>query len=229
MAISQIPMGFRGHDEWGDIDSVCIKRKFRWKFIIPDVSAYGVDSLPPLRSGKPSLAFKEMTAEHLNETIAFPSKPEWKPITLTLYDINKGKQNPVFTWLKRAYDPSNCSLWKPSCNGVGYDPIKAAQVWHVLYDGCGHEIDKWVFEHAWPQSVEFSDGDMASSEIVTCDLTLRYDRAYQVIPQTESELADLTGDLPSYTCVASISPVSQVSMTMFSSLSIPEFVCLERF
>jgi hypothetical protein len=47
-----------------------------------------------------------------------------------------------------------------------------------MYNGCGDVLETWVFENAWPQAVEFGDLDMSSSDVVTCDLTIRYDRAY---------------------------------------------------
>jgi len=228
-----IPMGFLNQVEWGDFSNVTFKHKNRWKLIIPGVSGgdpdgdgeIGADSLPPLRGGKPSFSFKEMQGEHLNETIYFPSKPDWKPLALTLFDISKGKQNPVFNWLQKAYDPANCSFWGPSCGGTGdgYRTIKAAEIYLNMYDGCGNVLEQWVFEHAWPQTLEFSDGDMASVELVVCDVTLRYDRAYIRSPNQPSSL-EYEMELPSYTCSAQITPSPAMSMVQFQSLPKPEFV-----
>ena len=229
-----IGMGFY-HPEWtgsGETPwNVCFKKKNRWKFIIKDVSGDGVNSLPPFRGGKPSISFKEMSAEHLNETIFFPSKPDWKPITLTLYDIVKEGENPVFSWLRRAYDPKNCSLWNPSLqttsNGLPnvIGSLKCAQCFLNMYNGCGDIIEQWVFEHAWPQSVEFADGDMSSSEIITCDLTLRYDRAYIQTPDT-AMANSMSGNLPSYTCTSI--PISNIPLSMINVYSVeaPEFMVI---
>src|ERR1035437_19181 len=87
-------------------DDLCIKRSFRWLFKIDGISASGVNSLPPQKSARPSVSFKEMSAEGLNETIYFPGKPDWKPINLVLYDISTN-DNPVFNWIKQIYDPQN--------------------------------------------------------------------------------------------------------------------------
>jgi hypothetical protein len=151
----------------------CFKRKFRWLFKIADVSAEGVDALPPSRGSRPSFSFKEIEVQHTAETIYFPGKPEWKPISLTLYDLKKNVMNPVFAWLSEVYNPQNNSLYKPSCNGFKKDEATLE-----LYDGCGNTIETWVFESIWPQAVDFGELDMSQSEVVTCDLTLRYDRAY---------------------------------------------------
>lgn len=159
----------------------CFKRKFRWMFFIdtpkltgpisgslPDSTA-GVNALPPLRSSRPSLSFKEMEVQHLNETIYFPSKPEWKPIPLSLYDIKK-TENPVINWLKEIYD-AKAGTWSPSLNSKKECKLQ-------MYDGCGEVIESWIFENAWPQNIEFGELDMSASDVMTIDLTLRYDRAY---------------------------------------------------
>ena len=77
---------------WGDsfgLRDGCFKRKNRWLFTIPEISAEGINALPPSKASRPGLSFKELSMEHLTETIYYPGKPEWKPITLTLYDLRK--------------------------------------------------------------------------------------------------------------------------------------------
>ena len=161
-----------GYDFGLENPEACMKRRNRWLFKIQNVSADGVSSLPPSKSARPSVSFKEIEVQHLNETVYFPGKPEWKPVTLTLYDLKKNL-HPVFEWLSEVYDPKTSSEYNPSCDG-----FKKPQATLELYDGCGEVIETWVFESVWPQSIEFGDLDMSSSELVTCDLTLRYDRAY---------------------------------------------------
>lgn len=159
--------------------SVCYKRKYRWLFKIPEVSADGVNALPPTKGARPNLSFKEMEAQHLTETIYYPGKPEWKPVNLTLYEVGrKGVDHPVLRWIKDVYNPES-GIWKPSCDG-----FKRYQCFLEMYDGCGDLLEKWVFENIWVQSIEFGDLDMSSSEIVVCDMTLRYDRAYVTPPNS---------------------------------------------
>lgn len=151
----------------GSIGNFC-KRKFRWSFSVAGVSgASGV--LPPSKSARPSLSFREMEIKHLTETIYYPARPEWKPISLVLYDTATGR-SPVFEWIQQAYDPQSGS-WSPVSNLLSEAKLD-------LYDGCGTIIETWIYEDAWPQVAEFGELDMSSSEIVTCDLTLRYARAY---------------------------------------------------
>ena len=154
--------------------NTCFKRKFRWMLKLSNVSGEGVDALPPLRSSRPSLSFKEMEVQHLNETIFYPSKPEWKPIPLSLYDIKQKKDsiNPVIEWIKSIYNAKS-GTWEPSVSS-GFKRDCTLE----MYDGCGNILETWKFENAWPQNIEFGELDMSSSDVMTMDLTLRYDRAY---------------------------------------------------
>ena len=151
---------------------VCFKRKFRWLFKIKDVSADGVNALPPSSSARPNINFKEVNAEHLTETIYFPSKPDWKPVKLTLYDLTKG-EHPVIKWMTSLYDPKEGN-WEPDVTKYKKEATLE------LYDGCGGKIEEWTYENAWFQSIDFGDLDMGDSEVLTVDLSLRYDRAYIV-------------------------------------------------
>jgi hypothetical protein len=161
-----------GFDFGLDDSNTCFKRKNRWLFSIPTIIADGVNSLPPAKGSRPNISFKEIEAQHLSETVYFPSKPEWKPINITLYDI-RNNPHPIFDWLKNfIYDPS-LGLYLTACDG-----FKKPQALLEMYDGCGTVLETWTFESVWPQAVEFGELDMSSGEVVTCDLTFRYDRAY---------------------------------------------------
>jgi hypothetical protein len=161
------PMGL------GIIRTACPKQKNRW-FIKIDGITEGLGILPPSKSARPNISFKEMEVQHVVETIYFPSKPDWKPINLVLYDFKSGGLgHPVAKWVNKCYEVRQGNVsWKGSTAGFKQD------ISLELYDGCGNTIEKWVYENAYPNTIEFGELDMQSSEIVTCDLTIRYDRAY---------------------------------------------------
>jgi hypothetical protein len=155
---------------------ICFKRKFRWMFYITNVVGEGVNMLPPDKGARPSLSFKEIEAQHLNETIYFAGKPDWKPIQITLFDVNTN-QNPIFKWLKQQYDPCNdAGTWKRPRADPENGWKRDAKL--EMYDGCGNVLEKWIIRNAWPNNVEWGDLDMGESAYVTVELTLRYDRAW---------------------------------------------------
>lgn len=190
----------------------CWKRKFRWLFTIEGsvskVSSVSAPVLPPRKSARPNLQFKEFDVQHLTETIYFPSKPDWKPIPLSLYDL-KCNDNPVFEWVRSAYDV-DAGRWYPSLE-IGRIPAWAGPLpvqppqndryllrgdslkrtgFLTLFDGCGEALEEWVFENIWPQQINWGELEMSNSEIVTVDMTLRYDRAYEQQPTRTNVKSD---------------------------------------
>lgn len=170
---------FRGYD------STCFKRKYRWMFSLKDVSGDPAiltsNALPPSKASRPNLQFKELEAQHISETVYFPGKPDWKPITVTLYDT-KVNSNPVFDWIAKYYDPNRGYLGYSSSQFPNNSALamKINEAYLTLFSGCGTVVEKWIFENVWPQAIEFGELDMSQSDVVTIDLTLRYDRAYIV-------------------------------------------------
>jgi hypothetical protein len=173
-------VGKMGLDFGLDQGAFC-KRNFRWLFYIPQVcgdESPGAHSLPPQKSARPSLSFKEMEVKHLNEDVYYPAKPDWKPITITMYDLAlqpyAQDPHPVFNWVKTLYDPERGKFLKPLQDRF------ITEAYLKMHNGCGDLVEMWVYEDAWAQSVNFQNLDMADSNVTVCDLTLRYARAYVI-------------------------------------------------
>lgn len=153
-----------------NLPTTCFKRKYRFT-----VSLDGEDLgeiLPPSRAARPTITFKEIEAQHLTETIYFPGKPDWKPITITLHDIQKGSESKVWEQLIILYNPDE-GVYATSCNGFKFKEMKI-----LMLDGCGEIIEVWVFDNPWFQEVNWNELDMGVSDIMYVDITVRYDRAY---------------------------------------------------
>lgn len=145
------------------------KRKFRYLFTIPGVCDDGIFSWPSLTAGRPSIKFDAITVPHLQETISFPSRPSFDPINITLYDISSN--NPVWNWILQIYNP-NFGLYTKSNTHK-----KLCRIFTL--DGCGNPLDVWILEGAYCESANFGSLDMSSSDVVTVDISIRYDRAYK--------------------------------------------------
>lgn len=159
----------------GGLQACFPKRRNRWLFQIEGVSAT-VGALPPLRGARPSLDFKEQQVAHLIQNIYYPLSVDWRPITLTLYD-NK-VNNLVFEWIRLIYSPNTQTEWRPVYQRCDYNTCFKRNALLCMYDGCGIVVEKWTLENVYPQTVNWGELDMGNSEIVTVDLSLRYDRAY---------------------------------------------------
>lgn len=163
--------------------SAHFKRKNRWRFVVRgviDMENFQSPVLPPIKSARPNISLKEIAIEHLIETITIPGKPEWTPLEVTLYDLQCNK-NPMFTWLKKLYEPER-GIYKylVAPGDLGF---KVPQADLELVDGCGETLETWRYEGLWPQKIDWGDLDMGSSDVVTVDVSFRYDRAYYVEQQ----------------------------------------------
>lgn len=167
------------------------KRKFRWMFriITPGSDEWigeGVNALPPMKGARPSLEFKDIEVQHVIEDVYLPGKPSWKPINLVLYDIcPPSSKHPVWEWILQCYDPDTGQFYAILDKGFKKNCILE------LYTGCGNVMESWMFENAWPAAVNFGDLDMATSDVVTCDITLKYDRA--ILNPFAGDLASAAG------------------------------------
>ena len=173
--------------------SAVFKRPFRFLFTINNIVGLPAqDSLyvkPPLKTQRPSLSFKELPFEHLSETIYMPGKAEWKPIPLTVYDIAgyregntcKNIRNSVYDWIMTFYRPY-AGEYGFAAEGANQPLGIKRPAYLSMYDGGGKMQEQWFFENAWCQDVSFNDVDMAGTEVMLIDLTLRYDRAYLLNP-----------------------------------------------
>jgi hypothetical protein len=169
-------------------EDLCMMRKFRWLFFIDEVCDDGTSALPPDKAARPSLSFKEIEAQHLNETIYFPGKPDWKPINLTLYDL-KSNKNPIFQWLKQIYEPcEDKGTWRAPAPGAFKRTGRLK-----MYSGCGDVMEEWVYSNIWPNNIEWGDLDMSNQDVVTVEMTLRYDRAYA--EDCSNNGSSFTGDI----------------------------------
>lgn len=180
-----------GLDVLGDQDTI-LARKFRWKFNIRNsIGGSGEDVLvlPHRKSSRPILGWKEYEFQHLTETIFYPLKPAWEPIELVLYDARRCKEDgvpkchPVFNWISQSlsgnpgsgmYNPQEGD-WRP----IVPSNLKRTADLYIL-GGSGKFNEHWVLENCYPQHVRWGELDMDSSDILTVEVTLRYDRAYCV-------------------------------------------------
>lgn len=164
--------------------NLCFKRQMRYAFLIEGISMFGgLNALVCHKAQRPNLSFKEMNFEHLTETIYMPGKPEWKPVQITLYDTwnpAKGidKSNPVYTWIRSFYwgDTGTFGFAAQNAN-PGADQFKKTAYLN-MYDGAGCLVEAWQFDNAWPQDINFNEVDYSSNDVMSIDITLRYDRAY---------------------------------------------------
>lgn len=171
-----IPMGL------GRIGSgkTIIKRKFRWTFQVQGIcTGNSRINVPPYYvklASRPNVTFESTEINYLHGRDWLPGKATLEPLSVTYYDVatpggGEGADNSaLWQWIVNVYDighPDTLSMGsqRSDYSGTGY---------LYLYDGCGNTLETWVMSGMWPESINFGDLDMASSDDVNIEMTLRY-------------------------------------------------------
>lgn len=166
----------------GDQDLV-YKRKFRWTFVVEKIcgSLSVPESLVKLAS-RPNLTIDETEINFLNAKDWIPGKGYWNTLNVTYIDAIKkslgsgaSSLSSLYTWIASVYDFREKGATQLN-NGSRRRDYAAEGVLR-LYDGCGSTLETWVLKNMWPTEVNWGEGDYASSEEFTIDLTLRYSNA----------------------------------------------------
>jgi hypothetical protein len=109
--------------------------------------------------------------DHQQEKVYYAGKQEWENISLTWYDI---EQNPnvsqgLYVWLETV-----CRLDTISVNHPLHYKKPATL---KMVDGGGMTSETWNMYGCWPVSFNWQELDYANDAILTCEATMRYDRA----------------------------------------------------
>ena len=150
-----------------------IKRKFRWTLEFDADNFYVPPSFVKLAS-RPNINIEETEINYLNAKTWIPGKATWETINVTYYDVAGSENVDLWSWLATVYNfldrgnnPTQASMRSD------YAAIGTLK----LYDGCGKDLETWTLEDCWPQAVNFGGLDMASSDDVNIEVTLRYSNA----------------------------------------------------
>lgn len=159
-------------------NDIIFKRKFRWTMEIEFCTGgpqFQVAKEFVKVGARPSLDIEETEINYLHGKMWIPGKATWQTIAVTYYDVSgkaPGGLNiaALFSWIASVYDitDSTCLFMGSTLNS--YEGCGRL----ILWDGCGQPLEGWLLRNMWPQSINFGDLDMSSSEEVTVELTLRY-------------------------------------------------------
>lgn len=158
--------------------SIIFKRKFRWTFEIEFCCDQGGKQVAKdfVKVGnRPQIDIEEQEINYLNGKMWIPGKATWQTMAITYYDVagtaNNGASTvSLLSWIATIYDFTD-----PVCLTMNSKPSSYEGVARlILFDGCGQPLEIWILRHVWPQSINWGDLDMSSSEECTIEITLRY-------------------------------------------------------
>lgn len=160
--------------------SIIFKRKFRWTMEIEyccnsDVPKFVAKEFVKM-GNRPQIDFDEVEINYLNAKTWIPGKGVWQPISFTYYDVAGNtagvgiNTSSILGWIASIYDFSDPVCLPMNSALQAYEGLGRL----ILWDGCGNPLEGWILRHMWPQSVNWGDLDMGSSDECTIELTMRY-------------------------------------------------------
>lgn len=158
----------------GPSNTIEVRRKHRWIFetLGRGSGQFAQSELLLLQSAsRPNFKFEEPEMHHNQEVVRFAGKQDWEPVTMTWYDaeqtpdISRG----IYHWLETVVNMTSISVASP----VSYK--KEASL--VSLDGYGQMNERWTMYGTWPSAINWQELDYTSSDLLTCETTMRYDRA----------------------------------------------------
>ena len=131
---------------------------------------------------RPNLDFEELPIHRYNSTAYVAGKYTWDPLSLVVEDDMTGLASAALQGQAETQQrliggdlPGN---WlNTAATGSDYKFGLTLQ----LLDGNEGVIEEWLYEGCWFKNIKFNTMAYESSDIMTIDLTLRFDHARQIL------------------------------------------------
>jgi hypothetical protein len=153
-------------DFWNRAYSWEPKKQHQFIMAIDGIPAYLIKS-----SAKPSIANGEITLDHINVQRYVKGKSVWSTLSVSLYDpIVPSAAQAVMEWIR---------LHHESATGRdGYSSFYKKEIKLRQLSPLGEIIEEWILHGTYITDANFGSLDWSTEDVVSIDLTLRYDWAF---------------------------------------------------
>jgi hypothetical protein len=131
-----------------------------------------------MEAKRPSVTFGDITVDAYNSKVRLAGKPEWADMTVKLRDDASGNVSRlVGEQLQKQFDFMNQAS---AASGIDYKFLTRLE---MLDGGNGAStpvvLETWEIVGCYLQGVDYGTVNYANNEVVTVDLTIKYDNATQ--------------------------------------------------
>ncbi len=168
------PFGGGYSETDGPSNTIETRRKHRWVFetLGRGTGTFSQSELLVLQSAsRPAFKFDEPEMHHNQEVARFAGKQDWDPVTLVWYDV---EQDPdisrgIYHWIETVVNMQTIAMAHPRF----YKRTAAL----LMIDGSGQTTEQWSMMGTWPAAVNWQELDYSSTDLMTIEATMRFDRA----------------------------------------------------
>lgn len=150
-----------------EIFGVAFEPKVKARFIM---YVEGIPAFMIHAGSRPTIAFEDITLDHINVKRKIKGKGEWQDITITLYDpIVPSAAQAVMEWIRLSHE---------SVTGrEGYSDFYKKDITINALGPVGDKVEEWTLKGAYIKQAQFGDWSWSESAVVDVQLTIRYDYA----------------------------------------------------
>jgi len=121
-------------------------------------------------ASRPTIAFEDITLDHINIKRKIKGKGEWQDVTLTLYEpIVPSAAQAVMEWVRLSHEAVT--------GREGYSDFYKKDLTLNMLGPPGDKVQEWTYKGAYIKSAAFGDLSWADSAFVETTITIRYDYA----------------------------------------------------
>ena len=175
------------------------KRKYRF---ILDISkqvpgqALKFEKWVVTKVNRPSFQISETTHSYLNHTFYFPGRLTWQDVAFTVVDaINPDSTGVLMGMLSASgYKLPNQASAPESQGTISKAKSNINTVKISSIDADGLLVDTWTLWNAWISQANMGDFDYTADDLMSIDVTMKYDYAtYQIEGQEKGERINSAG------------------------------------
>lgn len=139
------------------------KKQNQWIMYIEGVPSFLVHV-----ADKPKTSFNEIEVHHINTKWKLKGKPDYDPISVTLYDpIKPSGTQAAMEWIRLSHEAET--------GRDGYADFYKRDLTFNTLSPVGEKVDEWIIKGAWISNADFGSGDWSSDDLFGVELTLSYD------------------------------------------------------
>ena len=159
------------------------KRKYRYILDVGKTGFASYESWVVQKVNRPSFSISETTHAYLNHQFYFPGRLTWENVSFSVVDaVNRDSTAILMGWLAASgYRlPKNASAEKSRGTISKGSSIMKCLISAI--DADGNTVDTWQLHNAWILSANLGEYDYTSDDLMSIDVTLKYDYATYTLP-----------------------------------------------
>tara|TARA_Y100000296_G_C5100216_1_gene219545 strand:- start:349 stop:900 length:552 start_codon:yes stop_codon:yes gene_type:complete len=160
------------------------KRSHRFLLQFDLLGDNGTSQIYARKVNKPAFEIGQSEHKFLGQTYYFPGAVTWNDVSATLVNAATPDFDAILQALLRAggyVDPNDISGTGNVDNGATLNKIDAVEALGSVriyeLDGDGNNLGHYELNNAWVKAISYGDLDYSSEDLLTVDITFRYDWA----------------------------------------------------